>query len=312
MQATGRVLTEYEGFDSVVGSDEVWATWYQLVDNMRPIAFLSPHRVPARRLAADEDGKKIWPARKKVPNHPPKPRRTGSDQPALDDDPMASGGEDDPDDMAEPDHPMAESEGDLVSELEAALFAMESFEGFGAEGTQVEEQQEAATEPAPAPATAEPASSSSAEVPPPPPPSGAVAAAAPANQGALRRGAAVTIHCYGGSISFYRSKGAFEAVCLNPDHGRCVVTRTAKSKGLDSDGRRVGGRPVGFLAAWLAAGETTGSKAEHWGQLHQPLERRVELRRLVGETPDGRFLLSFEREPEAGEPAEPRTLSGYV
>lgn len=179
-------------------------------------------------------------------------------------------------------------------------------------------------EPAPqAPPPEEPhaegaAAASSTEGPPPPPADGGSTASQPAMgmaDGGRRLGATVTLQCPGGSISHYPSKQAFEAVCCNKAHGRCVATRTQRGKRKGADGWPATGRPCGFLAAWLAAGESLATKEEHWapGVLAQPLAVRVDLRRQIAESGEaGRLLLQQERAKEPAEPEEPESLAGYL
>ena len=140
-------------------------------------------------------------------------------------------------------------------------------------------------------------------------------AAGPADAVLGRRGRAlVTYHVPGGSISYYQSKNAFEAVCDHPHHGRCVVTRTAKARvGGSGPGGR-GGRPVGFLAAWLRAGEALPDKASHWNRecMDRPWAERQALREQIGQTAAGLVLLNCERPLAEGEPAEAHDLDAYL
>lgn len=158
------------------------------------------------------------------------------------------------------------------------------------------------------PDTAEEGPSSDSAAPPPPPIARAVA------QQGRRRGAEVKNHVYGGSVSYYPSKNAFEAVCADPEQGRCVLTRTAKGKAGGGGNIPRGGRPIGFLAAWLSAGQDCATKEGHWKR--ERLERRhaerSALRRLIAETPDGVRLLSYERPQAPGEDAEPADLRGLL
>ena len=70
--------------------------------------------------------------------------------------------------------------------------------------------------------------------------------------------------------------------------------------------RQQGGRPCGFLAAWLANGENTTSKANHWGIDCQlcPVEARTAARERLKHLPMGTDLLAKERPALAGEPEE--------
>eukprot|EP00971_Amphidinium_carterae_P068171 1349634-Amphidinium_carterae.1 len=65
--------------------------------------------------------------------------------------------------------------------------------------------------------------------------------------------------CYG-KISFYEKKSAFEAVCFK--HKDCNMARVNKARKCKPGQVPVAGRPVGFLARWLAD-HTKPSKASH-------------------------------------------------
>ena len=141
-----------------------------------------------------------------------------------------------------------------------------------------------------------------------------MALAAALGEQRVRRGAAVTYSVPGGSISYYESKGAFKAVCENRAHGRCVLTRTCKSRGVLPNGGPRGGRPVGFLAAWLGRAEASQDKAGHWipEAFANSVEVRSGLRAQIANTPSGVRLLAHERPVEPGEAAEPESLEGYL
>lgn len=164
-----------------------------------------------------------------------------------------------------------------------------------------------------APAGEQPDSVEVAPAPPPPPPAPLAEAAAEGD--ALprpRRYAKATSQVVGGRISFYESKGAFEAVCEHPLHGKCVATRTQKSNDMLANGWPKGGRPVGFLAAWLHKGSTCDTKEGHWAAFHSPEELRLQFRSEIAATLAGAALLACERPRVAGEPDEPPTLEGYM
>ena len=118
----------------------------------------------------------------------------------------------------------------------------------------------------------------------------------------------------GGRVSFHVSKGSFEAVCNNPNHGpgRCVLTRVARSKRL-LGGLRGGGRPLGFLCCWLAKGEHLADRRDHRdsGFWSFSFEERSAARAALAATEAGRALLACEREHD---PAidEPAFLEGYL
>lgn len=127
------------------------------------------------------------------------------------------------------------------------------------------------------------------------------------------RGEATVVFRWG-KITFYASKGVFEATCRNPDHGKCVLTRTHKAKASSARGQPPkGGRPLGLLAAWLEKGGV-GSKEEHWRP--DALRPSVELRRAgrayIRGAQHGPELLAKERPLAEGEPEEPLSLDGLV
>ena len=118
-----------------------------------------------------------------------------------------------------------------------------------------------------------------------------------------------------GKISFYDSKNTFEAICRNPKHGKCVLSRTrnaAKSK--DPNAVPKGGRPLGFLGAWLLQAHCE-TKAEHWSyaNLRPSREARGGARNFIKKAHNGMDLLSKERPQKTElEDSEPETLEGYI
>ena len=81
-----------------------------------------------------------------------------------------------------------------------------------------------------------------------------------------------------------------------------------------------GGRPCGFLAAWLEAadgaleGDRKAGKKMHMDLAFraQPLEAREAMRQELKQTAEGRALLSKERPKESGENSEPEDLDAYI
>eukprot|EP00971_Amphidinium_carterae_P262010 5197117-Amphidinium_carterae.2 len=117
-----------------------------------------------------------------------------------------------------------------------------------------------------------------------------------------------------GKIAFHYSKMGFEAQCSR--HKNCNLSRTALAKGKKKNlfGWPLGGRPVGFLAAWLSDVEPN-TKEEHKNLARlcgYTLASRTAARDHVASLPDGTQLLSYERKQEAKEPAEPNELDGYA
>ena len=89
------------------------------------------------------------------------------------------------------------------------------------------------------------------------------------------------------------------ATCGVRGHGSCILTRTTKI------GRKKGqGRPVGFLAAWLQAGPTFGSKDAH--MKHKPtFPERAAARRSLKTLPGVVDFFNMERLALEGEGSEP-------
>lgn len=108
-----------------------------------------------------------------------------------------------------------------------------------------------------------------------------------------------TVH---GLIKFVAAAENLVAHCANPAHGLCRCTRTVNS----SEKRPSQGRPVGFLLAWLAAGDQFHSRAEHVAACRPSLEERRAARNFARQSVQGAASL-FEKErakheDEASEP----------
>ena len=81
-----------------------------------------------------------------------------------------------------------------------------------------------------------------------------------------------------------------------------------------------GGRPIGFLAAWLAAGlrDDIRTKADHKALLRDGApelasqDLRMHHRNALSLLPGGELIQSFERQRCDGEPVEPETLRGLL
>ena len=102
----------------------------------------------------------------------------------------------------------------------------------------------------------------------------------------------------GGSLTWYRS-GYIEAQCGNKKHvgKRCVLTRKAGAPSGTAKGGPGSGRPVGFLAAWLARGCECGSRERHWADDNMviPWAERMLARMYVLDLPIGVDLSDKER-----------------
>lgn len=149
----------------------------------------------------------------------------------------------------------------------------------------------------------------------PPPQEPAARPPPPPAENLVRVGGAATVLFPSGRITFWPAGGKFEAICRNPAHGKCVLTRTHRAKqGLTPSGFPKGGRPLGLLAAWLLKADHTDSKEAHWSTdvLGSSFAEREAGRRFVETAPGGDMLLGLERPRAEGEPAEPETLDGLV
>lgn len=310
-QATNRFLVEYEGFALAYGSDIVDIRWYRLRSDRRPVARVQPNKVPVEPYPGLEEAVQVWPvARRRMARHPPAPRAPPVADAGVDAAAALCDGERSADEGAAPDVPNEEEAEPRGVLGEALRFSDELVEAEFA----FEPPSEAAAAPSEAPAPCGRLAGSSREPAPPPPapiaPRGAEASRGPGV--GPRRGADVTMQCPGGSISFYAKKMAFEAVCDNAAHMRCVATRTCRARAAAGGGPPRGGRPVGFLAAWLSAGQDVATKEEHWQLFNSSVADRLNFRREISKVESGRLLLSRERPCEAGEPEEPVSLDGYI
>ena len=131
-----------------------------------------------------------------------------------------------------------------------------------------------------------------------------------AGERADRAPADLRMQVEGGRLLYYDARGnakaKFVAVCC-PDgvliHGDCKKCRQAEvGRGKDT------GRPLGFLLAWLAEGETSGAHHHRTETVRDyPHAIRDARRQDFAESDDpmAALMLSKEREQRAGEPAEP-------
>lgn len=297
----------------IAGYPRIFGAWFELEDSCVPIGIMQPDVVLAHPLPSFASDFKLWPSgRSTAPRYPPsrgdaRSETNNEDNDGNESDPDADdAGDDDPPDAL--DEPDLLAEGGLEDALGGAIDLLSGVFGSAPLAEPAHGGPEAETPP-PQPTEA-PAASSSGQGPPASRQMEDMPGVAPA----ARRGAAVTFHVEGGSISYYSSKNAFEAVCQEKPHKRCVVTRTCRSKHNDADGIPLGGRPVGFLAAWLGHACQCASKEEHWSQrrFENPASERLALRKEIEKLPSGRLLLSFERPLAPGEPPEPESLAGLL
>ena len=271
---------------------QVHAKYYLLEYNGRPVANFVVDIVPVMPVSQESSSVQIWPPKRK-----PAQRRRAGDEPAeaLEDEVLALEDEARPQDEEDIGADgMDEAVDQSLDDAEDLLVPVDVVAAGAVEGAAGGEE---------VPGVGEPP----ARQP------GVAAEEAPPVPHAPPGRATVTYHVPGGSISYYASKSAFEAVCEVREHGRCVVTRTRNARITDADGRQYGGRPVGMLAAWLARGHECTSKEDHWAQrFTAPAQERLALRERIRQTLAGELLLSCERPRQDGEEEEPPTLRGLT
>ena len=322
-------LIEYRAMQ-LLDLDVAWAiSWFEVEDSPRPLAKIEPRFVSVLPLAEGAAGEAFWPPKRlqrrtvaarqerqapgRQADFRPTPEQHNADEPEA--------GEEDP----EADEGVEDEQADEGPEHEDLLWQLALAPQLWSESSQG---------PPPRPAEQPPPPASSDAPAPPTPPAEAVRSPPPASEPAAedqaqpppaqlrRRGSAVgprgptgiadsTIMVLGGKISYYANKNTFEAVCDNPLHGRCVMSRT--SRGRSSKAGKAAGRPLGFLLCWL---EQNGcqTKAQHWdrGLWQYDLTARQAARRKLMDTPGGPELAAWERPPARGEGLEPDTLDGLM
>lgn len=312
-QASGRFLNEYEALRIAGRRAKVSIDWYQILSSPRPIGLFRANVVAISPMPG-AGASQLRPATgaKGRPRHPPAPR--GADGPheygAAEVEAERLGAiADDDIDVVDSEDEEEESDAELAQLLEEVADWSAGGDGVveGKEAAPVEPKEDEAMEAALAPEVAGGEEQApEASVPPPPPPA--------VGEGRPRRGATVSVAMPGGTVAYYASKQSFEAVCDHRSHGRCVLTRTKHAKGKTAAGLAKGGRPVGYLAAWLAAGEHEESKAAHWRteNLKPSYDLRATARAQIAASGEaGRLLLSCERPRAEGESDEPASLEGY-
>ena len=121
-----------------------------------------------------------------------------------------------------------------------------------------------------------------------------------------------------GYILHYPAIPAFIAYCTvrhadGSTHGRCIK-QCSSERGRGK--KKHGGRPLGFLMAWLGCNkhDDCKTKAAHWDWANLPLSfaSRKACRQILKGTAQGRELLSKER-PQGTDPdSEPEDLESYL
>ena len=120
----------------------------------------------------------------------------------------------------------------------------------------------------------------------------------------------------GGRLAWDPHKGCMEATCTT--HAKCQMTRTVKARRW-VEGVPFGGRPIGFLTAWLHMG-VGASRDAHWNKEEWKRvltwEKRCDARRFaIGACDIATATVFCEKERElepAVEHEEPRDLVGLL
>lgn len=288
-------MTFWQGVSLLAKYGALYTSWYQLEECHRPIPEFVIHTVPIVPLSKDDPFKVFPPPRRGVGRNPRKRSAVGEELVPLGEE------EDIREDMAQQFEELEDEvpvEFDEEHELENPLGVMMGELGGNLIDAMEPPEEEGHQELVEAAREQEPQAH-------PPPAAGVRMQWGPRGHGE----ATVEFPC--GKITYWSSKGVFEAICRNPAHGKCVLTRSAKAR---RNTEQRGGRPLGFLAAWLLKAEQAADKTEHWSQefMHSSLEDRVAGRTYIAVSDNGEDLLSKERAPVPNEPEEPLSLDGLV
>lgn len=307
------------------GGDTISVRWFELEDTARAIGAFALHTIPAFPMETDQGSGcdvPLWPPPSALP--PRYPRRLAAGpagvEPAEPIEDAVADSEEVLDDVSGQEDEDGEQE-EWVAELESMLDTMMGEDE--ADGAFFEQPPAGLREDGPPAVGAEPPARAAEEGPGPEAPP--VDDGAPAERGqeaganrirpdGRKGGSEVTVVVPGGFVAFYANKQQFQATCDNPSHGSCKLTRTCRGSSAAPSAVPKGGRPVAFLAAWLANGEHVDSKAQHWDRalMNSSLEQRTRLRNMFKEVASGRQLLSYERPVAPNEPEEPVDLAPYM
>jgi len=135
--------------------------------------------------------------------------------------------------------------------------------------------------------------------PPPPPPVAAIPELGPIGPLPRETAKSVTVIFNGGQLAYFYKGKRFQAICSNPDHGRCVCTRSGR---LGVTGKE--GRPLGLMAAWL---KKNGQK-EQYDHVYAPdpsFAERAAARTELAKVNGIEKLMAGERPRIEGEGEEP-------
>lgn len=116
----------------------------------------------------------------------------------------------------------------------------------------------------------------------------------------------------GGLLRYYPEHDTLNAVCDNPSHDDCRLSRTCKAgKGNPKKGSKTfgQGRPIGMLTAWLEDCLSFDTQKSHCHDCKPSLKDRQKARTLVMGLPGGpEFCRLVEREKRASEESEPENI----
>ena len=150
-------------------------------------------------------------------------------------------------------------------------------------------------------------------IPPPPLPPPAEDPPPDVDAAALRRNVApvrggnqksfIVYHTANGKVTHYLTTGKYEAVCSVDGHGRCNMTRSARSpKGRRKEYRRHQGRPAAGMVAWLEGVDNTMLSAPAHKLFKPSFQKRRDTRTVLQGSEVGRDLLKPERKKKDFEP----------
>lgn len=243
IESTYQFANVFEMMQRYTTTPSLTASFYQLEESQRRIGAFLPQPVPILALrSGTQDAFQLWPKTKKAraKANPPRGRRDDED----------CEGDEEPQD----EEPLEEEE--VHADLGiAADMLLEAYEAL------VPIVPVPPPAPLPNPPLVQPPSSAAASSSNAPPVLNRQAVQA--NRGVIGK-ALATVHLATGTISYYE-RGDFLAVCKVDGHGRC--TKTRKGESATAVGPTATGRPLGFLAAWLAHGSMYADKAEHYTAL---------------------------------------------
>lgn len=208
------MLTFWEAMEQVAMLDQLSVSWMVLEDSSRPIVpivcrltvralLCSTRRRAAAGTGMPAKGNAATAASSKVAQHPAMPRTMGRAATIRN-----VGNQDDE----------TEQEGDSLGRF------LDHFEHKLLEPMAPPDDDDGGQPPRASSSAAAPAA-------PAPPVPEAASSRAPAQPAPKRRGRGeATVVFPWGKLAYFTSKGALEAVCRNPTHGNCVLTRSGASR----------------------------------------------------------------------------------